>query len=291
MADEAQEVQPQAPSGKISFFEKKPTVCPVCAHEFHIERMMSGGGRLNAGQLHKDLRREWIPSKKFGEIFPLIYDVVTCPSCWYSALACDFHKPDPKAIPKMQEQAQERRDFVEPIFKDLDFTLPKTLREGTASYLLALHAYQNWGGNFAPSLKSALCCIRSSWLFADLHKKFPRENYDYLSLIMKHKARFYYQRLVERETTGKESVSSVAFFGPDVDFNWGYDGVLYLTGYLEFTLGEASDEAERHRKLERARMVVAKLVGMGKSSKSKPSPLLEMAKDLYHEMGAELKGG
>lgn len=275
---------------RISFFEKKPSTCPACEHQFKIERFMMGGGRMNAGQLHQDLRREWLPSKKFGEVFPLIYDVIVCPNCYYSALAVEFLKPDPKAIPKLNENRDNRKAFVADIFPDLDFTLPRGLKEGAAGYLLALHSYQSWGPNFAPSLKSAICSLRASWIFHDLYKKFPQENYDYLSLIMKHKARFYYNRIIERETSGKESVGSVAHFGPDIDFNWGYDGVLYLMGYLEFTLGDATNEDERHKKLERARMVIARLVGLGKSSKSKPSAMLDMAKDLYHQMGGELKG-
>lgn len=279
-----------ASSSKVSFFEKKDSLCPICEHPFRIEKFMTGGGRMNAGQLHSDLRREWLPSKKYGEIYPLIYDVVTCPACWYSAIAADFLKPDPKAIPKLKDSTDDRKAFVADIFPELNFTLPKGLREGVAGYLLALHGYQFWGPNFAPSLKSALCSIRASWIFQDLYKKFPQENFDYLSLIMKHKARFFYSRLVDRETTGKESVGSVTFFGPDIDYNWGYDGVLYLVGYLEFNLGDSHNETDRQKKIERARMILARLVGLGKSSKSKPSAMLDMAKELYHKMGDELKG-
>lgn len=279
----------QTPTPKISFFDKQETICPVCEHAFRIERLMFGGGRMNAGQLFTDLRREWIPSKKYGEIFPLIYDVVTCPNCWFSALAADFLKVDPRAVPKLQESTDQRKAFIENLFTELNFTLPKGLREGAAGYLLGLHSYQNWGSNFAPSLRSALCCLRASWTFQDLHKKFPQENYDYLSLIMKHKASFFYNRLIDNESSGKESVAGVSFFGPDTDYNWGFDGVIYLSSFFEYTLGDATNVTDRKRRLERSRVVLARLVGLGKSSKSKPSALLEMAKDLYHKIGDELK--
>lgn len=284
MSDEAADSSP-----RVSFFEKKESICPVCGHPFRIENFMTGGGRMNAGSLGKDLRREWLPSKKYGEVFPLIYDVITCPACWYSALAAEFLKPDPKAIPKLQQTEDERKASLAGIITEPDFTMPKTLKEGAAGYILALHSYEKWTGSYAPSLKSAICALRASWIFSDLHRKFPKENYDYLELILKHKARYFFPRIIDRESSGKESIGNVTYFGPDTDNNWGYDGVLYLSGYLEFTLGDASNETERLKKLERARMVVARLVGMGKSSKSKPSALLEMAKDLYHAMGEEIK--
>lgn len=275
--------------GKVSFFEKKDSICPICEHNFRTENFMTGGGRMNAGSLGKDLRRQWLPSKKFGEVFPLVYYANTCPNCYYSALNHEFLKPDPKAIQGIQKTLEDRKNSVKTIFPELDFTMPRTLKEGAASYILAIHSYQHWTGLHAPSLKSGICALRASWIFHDLHHQFPKENYDYLELILRTKAKYFYSIAIDRETTGKESIGGVTNFGPDIDNNWGYDGVLYLSGLLEFTLGDASDETERLKKLERARMVVARLVGMGKSSKSKPSAILEMAKELYHEMGAEIK--
>ena len=38
--------------------------------------MMTGSGRLNAGELTEELRRLYIPSKKYGEVNPLIYYIV-----------------------------------------------------------------------------------------------------------------------------------------------------------------------------------------------------------------------
>ena len=46
---------------------------------------------------------------------------------------------------------------------------------------------------------------------------------------------------------------------------------------------------DRFNSLSIARRTIAKLVGMGRSSKSKPSARLEMAKDLHHVMGEQLK--
>jgi uncharacterized protein (DUF2225 family) len=47
---------------------------------------------------------------------------------------------------------------------------------------------------------------------------------------------------------------------------------------------------ELHKKsLQSARMAISRIVGMGKSSKSKPSILLDKARDLHKLIGQELK--
>lgn len=274
---------------KISFFEKNEVQCPVCTHSFKKETLLTGGGRMIAGNLQKDLRRKYEPSKKFGEVFPYIYYVTTCPACWYSALSVDFATLDPKILGVLKDNEDNRKKDLGLLFTDLDFSKPRTILEGAAAYYLALHCYQFWPVSQAPTMKMAICALRTAWAFADLHRKFPGENYDYLEKILYHKARYLYQLVLEKETTGKESVTGVGNFGPDVDNNFGFDGVMYLAGYLEFIYGDHSDETRREQSLGAARRAVAKLVGMGKSSKSKPSILLDMARDLHHEMGEEFE--
>lgn len=274
---------------KVSFFEKNDTSCPVCGHNFRKEVLLTGGGRMIAGDLQKDLRRKYEPSKKFGEIFPFIYYVTTCPACWYSALSSDFSALDPKVARKIEMTADERKSDVELLFQGLDFSGNRGLKEGTAGYYLALNCYQYWPPAQSPTFRMAVSALRTAWGFGDLHRKFPGENYDYLEKILYHKARFLYQLIMERETSGAESVGSVGHFGPDVDNNFGFDGVMYLAGYLEFMYGDHSNEERRIASLSSARRAIAKLVGMGKSSKNKPSVLVEMARDLHHEMGEEFE--
>ena len=80
---------------KLTFFEKKQTVCPVCDAKFYREELLSGGGRLIAGELTEELRRRYEPSKKFGEVHPLVYPVTVCPTCYFAAYPQDFGKlPD-----------------------------------------------------------------------------------------------------------------------------------------------------------------------------------------------------
>lgn len=275
-------------AGKISFFQKNDTKCPVCEGLFKKEELRVGGGRLIAGNLGDDLRRYYEASKKFGEVHPLIYYVTTCPFCFYSALSSDFMTPDPKALGKLAAEADERRAAIEKVLPNLDFTQPKGLKEGAAGYFLALMCYQHFSPQLGPTFKTAVCALRTAWLCTDLHRKFPGENYDYLAKIFFYKARFLYMQTIDNEQTGAENVGGIQNFGPDVDNNFGFDGVMYLAGYLEFHYGNHSSEEARARSLGSARRAIARLVGMGKSSKSKPSALLEKAKDLHHQMGEEI---
>jgi uncharacterized protein (DUF2225 family) len=278
---------------KITFIEKKLTVCPVCQAKFYREDLLSGGGRLLAGKLTDELRRLYEPSKKFGEVYPLIYPVTVCPTCCYSAYQGDFPHIPPERIREAEIAADERRDSISLIFPDLDFGSPRTLKEGVASYYFAISSYEFFGKDANPVFKSGLCALRAAWLLADLHAHHQQENFDVLSGLFYGKARFFYRLTLEQEQKGKEPLAGNINFGPDLDKNYGYDGLIYLAGYLDYKYGEDGDAEMRISSLEFAKRMIAKVFGMGKSSRSKPSTLLEMAKRVYADIGneiAELKG-
>ena len=275
--------------GSISFFQKNDTVCPICEHKFKKEELRVGGGRLIAGPLGNDLRRYYEASKKFGDVYPLIYYVMTCPGCYYSTLSTDFLTPDPKALDLVRAGERQRRQTVDLIFPSLDWQNPKTLREGAAGYILAVMTYQHYTSSSTPTVKSGICSLRAAWCFADLHRRYPTENFDYLEKIWYHKSRFFYGLTVDREQTGEESMNASMNFGPDSDNNFGFDGVMYLTGYLEYHYGSQANPEIREKSLSSARRAIARLVGMGKSSKSKPSAIIEKAKDLHKLLGEEVE--
>ena len=77
-------------------------------------------------------------------------------------------------------------------------------------------------------------------------------------------------------------------FGPDTDKNYGYDGVIYMQGILEYKYGQKKDKELRLKKLEEFKKSIARIFGLGKSSKEKPGPLLELAKNLYDKINKEL---
>ncbi len=280
-----------AKTRKVTFFSKEAISCPVCGASFHKEELLSGSGRLIAGDLTDELRRLYEPSKKYGAIHPLIYYLSVCPVCLYSSFPKDFleQNTEDQIINRLREQRKRRMSDISPIFKKLDFTSARGIEEGAASYVLALMCYDCSTRRFAPTIKQAICAVRAAWLFNDLHRNQPDQNYDYLSKLFYRKSLFFYHLAVEKEQTGGESMGSVAHLGPDVDKNYGYDGVLYMTGLLEYKYGPQKDPAKRIKYLDRARKIISRVHGMGRASKAKPSVILDKAKDMHHEMGEQIR--
>lgn len=272
----------------LTFFSRTPVTCPVCDGKFYREELRTGRGRLNAGTLTQELRRTFVPSQKYGEVFPLIYPVMVCPSCYYSAFQTDFLTVPPAAADRIRSEEQRRIGDTRLILSSLDFAGPRGLEEGCASYFLAASCYEHFPKDFSPTFKRGLCCLRAAWICSDLHRKRPDDNYDYLASLFYRKARFFYANAVALEQTGKETLSGAPNLGPDLDKNYGYDGVLYLTGYLEYRYGPAKDQPKRRVALERAKRTVAKIFGMGKASKDKPAAILDNARDVYEEITREL---
>jgi uncharacterized protein (DUF2225 family) len=77
--------------------------------------------------------------------------------------------------------------------------------------------------------------------------------------------------------------------GPDMDKNYGWDGVIYLCGLLEYKYCQREDTQLRLKKLSESKTAIARIFGLGKSSKNKPGPLLEHARELYDNLSKELK--
>ncbi len=274
---------------KITFFSKNQVTCPVCEAGFLKEELLSGGGRLLAGELTEDLHRTFEPSKKFGEVHPLIYTLMVCPACLYAALPQDFYGVDEQALGRLRDQTQRRQDSVALIFSDLNFAEYRRLEEGVASYYLAMMCYEHFGQHFSPTFKRGLSALRAAWLLEALHRKNFGENYDYLARLFYRKARFFYLRAVELAQNGREPLDSSVHLGPDLDKNYGFEGFLYIAGLLEFRYGPRKERDRRIKSLERARRIVAKLFGTGKVSKEKPSPILDKSRELYERMSEEIK--
>jgi uncharacterized protein (DUF2225 family) len=280
---------PEDLARRTTFFSKNPTVCPVCETSFYKEELLSGGGRLIAGELTDELHRTYEPSKKFGELHPLIYTAPVCPACCYAALPQDFQEPREETLQVLRNEADRRRDSVGLVLKDLNFADYRRLEEGVASYMLAIMCYEHFDRHAAPSFKRALCALRAAWLLEALHRRRFGENFDYLSRLFYRKARFFYLRAIELAQTGHESLEGGIHFGPDLDKNFGFEGLLYLAGLLEFRYGPREERERRVHSLENAKRIVSKLFGSGKASKAKPSVILDKARDLYDEMNREIK--
>jgi uncharacterized protein (DUF2225 family) len=273
---------------KISFLSKKEYACPVCDARFHKEDLLSGSGRLIAGNLTDELHRLYEPSAKYGEVYPLIYQILVCPECWFAAMEADFQLLPEKNVQRAADDREKRVADTELIFSNLDFSASRGLVEGAASYYLALRCYDFYGKENSPTIKQGLASLRAAWLLDDLDKKNPGQHYDWLALLFRRKAQFLYNEAIQREQSGKETLSGMKAFGPDTDKNYSYEGVLYLCAYLRYKYGPARNPEARKASLEDARRTIAKIFGMGKSSKDKPGPLLDHAREIYETINKEL---
>jgi uncharacterized protein len=272
---------------KVTFFSKDAIHCPVCDSAFHREELFSGGGRLNADVMTDELHRTYLASAKVGEVHPLIYPVTVCPSCYFAALQSDFTSANQKVTAALHDDIGKRIESVQTVFPALEFNAPRKLQEGVASYFLAMRCYDSFTKDYAPTIKQGICALRAAWLLGYLHAKLPNDNYDYLQGLFYRKALFFYKYAVEKETKGKEPLSTAKNLGPDTDKNYGYEGVLYLCGLLELKYGSDEDVEKRKQNLLYHKRTIAKMFGLGRSSKSKPGPLMEKARELYDRLKKE----
>lgn len=278
----------QSKSENITYFGKEQFECPVCKTKFKKEELHQGGGRLIADDLTDELHRLYTPSQKYGEVIPLIYQIVVCPKCLYASFPSDFRLPSSDVIEKIFSQIQDRFDSMQRLFSNLDFMELRTIDEGAASYYLAILCYEHFDKKFSPTIKQAICSIRAAWLFSDLEEKKPGENYKYIADLFYKKATFLYRKALYGEETGKEILSSAKNLGPDTDKNYGYDGVIYMVALLQYKYGLRSNQEKRYQELERQKSNLAKMFGLGRTSKEKPGPLLEHARNLYNVLKVEL---
>ena len=278
---------------KISYYLKNPIICPLCTTAFKREELLSGGGRLIAADLTDELRRIYEPSKKYGDIFPLSYPITVCPECYYATYHEDFLLIPPKHRPMALSQKVKRIHEVRMIFPVLDFTRPRDLVSGAASYLLSLASYSFHTWECAPTFKKGLSALRAAWTFEDLHKRDKNQGFDRFRDIMYRKAMDYYEKSIAYSQNGHEHIDGIKNFGPDLDKNYGYQGVLYMSTLLLYKYGSDEKREERIEKLTGAKRVISKVFGSGRSSKSKPSFILDISKELYEKVGEkveELKG-
>ena len=274
---------------KISFRQKNPTQCPVCRSNFFREELFSGSGRLIAGNLTDELRRLYEKNAKFGVIYPLAYQVTVCNQCLYAAYPKDFSTPLPEEISMLQDAAPNRKAAIQKFFGHIDFTKDRDLKLGAASYMLAIDCYSMRNKKIAPTFKNAVSAIRAAWLFDDLSKEVENSPYDKISKYFYKKASVLYNTVLEYLQNGTEPSDAAGSMGPDVDKNWGYEGILYLAALL--TVKTNVDEPDKDRRImayEAAKKNLSRIFGVGKSSKDRPSDLLDRTRELYNKMSESL---
>lgn len=274
---------------KISYWSKNRCHCPVCQNNFEREEMLSGSGRMIAGELTDELHRVFEPSAKYGQIYPVIYSIGACPKCHTALFWSDFEEiQDNNSLNALLADSKNRKEIVNNMFPYYELTRERNLLDGAAMYYLALLSYEKVDLSYAPTMKRAIISLRLAWICCDLQKIVPEHNYDYAAEVFYRKAQFFYEQTLINETQRIETIAKITNFGPDIDKNYGYDGVIYLNSLLEYKYGQKEDMQMRYKKLDANKRSIARIFGLGKSSKSKPGPLLEKSRDLYDKLTATL---
>jgi uncharacterized protein (DUF2225 family) len=273
---------------KVSFQSKEQYVCPACGSRFHREELLSGSGRLIAGSLTDELHRLYEPSAKYGELYPLVYQATVCPECWFASMDRDFSDLPKTEWERVLADRDKRLEELGLILPGVDFSQSRNLISGAASMYLVARCYDYYGKEFSPTIKQGIALLRGGWLLDEVDKKYPGQHYDWLALLFKKKAQFFYSEAIRREQSGEEPLSGINNFGPDTDKNYAYEGALYLAGLLRLKYAPRDDPQTWAESLGDVKRTIAKLFGLGKSSKSKPGPLLEHARNLYGRINKEL---
>ena len=277
---------------RISYRLTEASLCPACLSSHYREELLSGGGRLIAGNLTKELRRLYKPSSKYGVIYPMAFSVQVCPQCLYASFPKDFTKLSKPEVSKIKPAKNHRQKIIHTLFGQVNFETEKHLIVAVASHILAVDCYHFREKHVAPTVKMAILCLRLGWLLDDLFKDVPYRPYDKVRDFYYLRAVDYYSKTLEYMQSGEEPMDAASYLlGPDTDHNWGYEGVLYLNSYLlrkKVNLSSQSKET-KIKELSMAKKYLSKIYGAGKSNKGKPGPILDMAKDLFDELTGTLK--
>ncbi len=278
------------PKKKITFFSKNEIICPVCNNSFKREEMFTGGGRLIAGGITPELRRLYEPSKVYGSVNPLLYPVTVCPKCYYAVLKEDFSKIKPNGINIAKQHIERRKGIINRIFGQLNFNDLRTLKHGAASYVLAIESYNYFDKWASPTVKKAISALRAAWLLSDLEVEDPMADYGDLQTLFYRKALQFYNEVLRKQEKAEESFDGIKNLGPDTDHNYGYEGILYLIGYLTMKLSFLEkDSPQKIAMFDNAKKIVSKMVGFGHANKNKPSLIIDMARDLYDELNTKIQ--
>ena len=276
---------------KITYFSKEELKCPICEDIFRKESFLSGGGRLNADILTDELHRLYKPTEKYGKIYPLIYPVVVCPQCYFAAWYADFSAIPEKVIEAIKIDTQKRVQLGRDLFDTLDFRNERSISEGVASYLFAIYSYAFLPKSFSPKTKQAISALRCAWLIDDLIEDTQNKNWAPLKPTMYKRAYYFYKMAFEAFDKGEETVDGIRNLGPDLDKNYGYSGFLYMYCYLLYKYGltEIHDEEIKKKTIEKAKQILSKLFGAGKSNRAKTVFILEKARELFEKFNEYVK--
>jgi hypothetical protein len=112
----------------ILFFQKRDPMSGLRRVLSIKEEMMTGGGRMIAGNLDDDLRRHYEPSKKFGEVFPSgLLHVHLSPLPLFGGTLGFFSRWTRKVIPALEAAIGDRKEYILGLFPNIEYAQPRGL--------------------------------------------------------------------------------------------------------------------------------------------------------------------
>ncbi|MEA2062997.1 MAG: DUF2225 domain-containing protein [Gemmatimonadota bacterium] len=145
------------------YLREKEYVCAVCRARFLADSVDE--------KVLTELSREPDGYIAYQELNPLVYEVLVCPVCLYSARDGDFHEPETNLAAR--ERISRERVGRKIMVGDLAFDRERTLKHAIASFLLAASCYRHYRerdyvGDFF---------LRASWLCREIgDEQSEREN-------------------------------------------------------------------------------------------------------------------
>lgn len=267
---------------QVTFFSKNKITCPSCHTIFQREELQTGRGRINAGELTDELRRLYIPTQKYGVVNPLLYPILVCPKCLFAGLLSDFQKLPAANIKSIASEVENRHTLISKTFGiTIDFTERRSLITGLAAYILAFASTIHLPKTFSPTARRGLYTLRAAWLAGDSYYQSKITHFKDLQKEMYHQAYLNYDLALDRQIQAEEPFDGFVWMGPDVDTNFGYDGMLYITALLNLKHLSLLPVDEQLIKLGQTKRVLSKIFGVGKATKEKPTVLVSNAKNLY----------
>ncbi|PLV56699.1 DUF2225 domain-containing protein [Thermotoga sp. SG1] len=149
-----------------TFWEKEFT-CPFCEHRFRKKMVFYDAVKIKSRDI--DLK------PVFEDVNPLLYEVVTCPNCYFSAFDKDF-----ETIKIKGEETEKRlKELLEEAKKKIKLKNEETHAEAIKRYALSGIVYSVLNQR----KKVAISYLKIAWLFREMGR--PEDEKRYIERALK----------------------------------------------------------------------------------------------------------
>lgn len=248
--------------------------CPLCNCAFQAEKILSK--KVAPRRQDLSLRSDYGETLPIQD--PLIYLLLTCPHCLFTAFEGDFEESQVKHRPDLREIAAECRAALKTMDIDpREFAGLRDLRIGLGAYYLAEIWYRRRTDVPTQHFRLGLTFYRRRWIL-DLARNagvISEGHYltDRKACLIAAESNFEHSYL-------KERLPDRIFYGPDYGPNNGPATVPYCIAVINYTLGiESAAPGDRLTYFQKASKFV-RMTQAALASEGKAAPLRSKVVDL-----------